>query len=1254
MAQNSSETKPATAEDTSTSVTSKTGEQPTESQSRPVFTILRPNAGSSSASTPTGSITPQRTSEGMASHEQDLDQSAGLTKSLEALEVDDDSNDTEDTALDEFLVNALKNRQDRIFLLKLDREFCSFLNNPNQEQLEFPSLNSYYRMVIHRVANYFKITRVVDPQQKKIILFKTEQSAIPALRFSDLVEEEQEQPVKPMKLLKRNPNRPSSGVSTPEGSSEPDRKTISIKEREEAYAKARARIFQEDVPVKQKSESSGSNSRSDSPSVSMTTSESSRQDVGEEGTRLKGGRKQNNGKKSVSGSTQSPEELGEGEYRQYNHSSPSSRNVSRSASPSPVATGGGPDMNPRMTAKGLGPKTKLSKGDLSAECADTRRRKSTTSNASSSSGTVRTPVGLARTISSSSSQDGFQSPHLGSTMTESPAYSSPSNANTPKAYDYFGQNPTPGSGSVSPMSSGSSRSSFSYPQQGGLKQHRNPHGGGGGAGYHSGNHSHQPSNSGFMKGMSASTFVPKKPYPKHGNNHNGGNNGAFNNGSGAFPPGASSQGPTFNNTNNGTSSPYTHPQLSTSSPWPERGMLPGHEPSAIYNSPQDQNPTFPYGSTLTQYPQSGPHLHQQPFSNNNHNVPHNHPNSNQHNIQSASNRGGRRNPSSKQYGHQPHFQHPHHARTHPQMHPSQYHHGNTGQNYNGPLSRDDFVFSQVSQTVPRYGRPFDGNHSQGPPQQYGSDFYPPHGMPGDHQGVSSMYPAFVGQQLTTSPGENSPNGSRFPYSQHWNQGQSPGSQGGDPSSMMYNPISQPPMMGKKSFNGYQHNGSMSHPAPLMMPPPPHSHGLVPGQTPHMMMGGTGNSSGAGHGVYDVERRPPKSAELFDPNGPSSFNNGGNGQGDYSVGGRHQGFHDGGPDGGQAMGMMMMGGSERLPHGPNQYPHPSVGHHGPSPFNSSMNYQQQFPQLLNVVQHQNQNHQAHQQQQHPSHQPHVPVGMNRSYSSSSSTGYGGGTGVSSSNANSSNNNANGSSSSNSSSGGPQHHNSSNGGSKKNHLLYDYSVLATPAYDGVAKSTSPETEKSAPSLSHILEIHDFDTQDDIFQHLVLPAGSKLRRLKPTSGRDGMVGQCLVVFKNALLASEALLAFQEGKVTWMAPEAPTQFEAAEAKDDDGEGDEKEEEGQGAAGGRTRIQRRFNVRIWTPVLVNSTTPTATMASAPSLAKVQSSPGVSTVVSTATEATTPVAGGACDSDGGARDFSCSHDKADGPIESPRSPGEEE
>lgn len=135
---------------------------------------------------------------------------------------------------------------------------------------------------------------------------------------------------------------------------------------------------------------------------------------------------------------------------------------------------------------------------------------------------------------------------------------------------------------------------------------------------------------------------------------------------------------------------------------------------------------------------------------------------------------------------------------------------------------------------------------------------------------------------------------------------------------------------------------------------------------------------------------------------------------------------------------------------------------------------------------------------------------------------------------------------------------------------------------------ETERP-PSLSHILEIYDFDVQDDIFEDLVVPPGAKLRRLKP-SGKDAN-GQCLVVFKTASIASEALAAFQEGKETWMALETNLEFQRSEPSDPL-DPSETEVEGKGSSGieaeesdssAQTRTQRRFNVRIWTPVLANS-----------------------------------------------------------------------
>lgn len=141
---------------------------------------------------------------------------------------------------------------------------------------------------------------------------------------------------------------------------------------------------------------------------------------------------------------------------------------------------------------------------------------------------------------------------------------------------------------------------------------------------------------------------------------------------------------------------------------------------------------------------------------------------------------------------------------------------------------------------------------------------------------------------------------------------------------------------------------------------------------------------------------------------------------------------------------------------------------------------------------------------------------------------------------------------------------------------------------------EADKApAPALGHILEIFGYDAQDDIFEDLALPAGSKVRRLK--AANKEVLGQVLVVFKNATLASEALSTFQEGKSTWMNPEAKLHFESSCSTSEEGESveatgleeeDDESSESAAAAVPSTRLQRRFNVKVWTPVLVNSVTP--------------------------------------------------------------------
>ncbi|KAF9960766.1 R3H domain-containing protein 1 [Mortierella alpina] len=1156
MAQKTAEIQSALVED-KTATAPIADESGNASQAKPVFKILKP--APPRPSTPEDH-TPVNPSDDTMAIMTAPGAMSCVTRSLEGLDIADDVNEPEDSALDEFLVNALKNRQDRIFLLKLDRELCSFINNPSQEKLEFPSMNSYYRMVIHRVANYFKITRMVDPMQKTIVLYKTEQSAIPALRFSDLVEEEEEQPVKHMKLLKRNPDRLFNGSSTSDGSAEPDRKPLSIKEREEAYAKARARIFQEDVPAKPKSpgETSVASPEGGSPSGSAQSSELPRPDIDDDSVRMGKGRKQTTGKKAT-GLARSPDELGDIDPRQYIRSSPSSRDISRSSSPSPPATSSGQDTGAKAAGKGVGPKAKQSKGDLASECADNRRRKSTASNASTStsSGTVRTAVGLARTISSSSSQDGFNSPSLGGSLSESPTVNSPSNATLGKGYDYFGPNPSPNAGSVSPMSSGSSRNSYTYPQSSGLKQHRGHSGpGGNGGGYGHGSFNGHPSNASFAKVVNAPTFVPKRGYSKPNQPNVNHNPSAFNSGSmqafNSGPPGQppfNSNNSNNNSNNNGVAHPYTPQHINASMPWQDRGMPSGQESAAFFGSPQDialqaqggqplppQTFPFPNPAMQAQYHPAGQNT-PPPFNNNHHPASHNNP----HGFHQASYRGGRRHQSHSHYNHQPHFQHPHHSRSHPQMHPSHLH----GNGFNASAAKEDHAYQHGSQSNMRYGRPFEGHHGHIPQYQYGPDFYPPHGPNGDPQHGHNHQPGFLGHQLQTSPGENSPNGSRFPYNQKgvydWNQGQHGAStHGPDPTSMLYNPNLQSSIGGKKPYKGYQPPPMNQQLFSAMVGSQP---GAMFGQPSPSFSGGPSGMGGAGGGapgqtLYDVERRPPKSAELFDPNGSQTHASAGGAFGDVPAG--RQGPGDGGLMGSfeyQAMGGANVQPSLQSGHGGSHFP-PLQQHPFPS---------------TNQPAHQHQHQHQNQHQQQPT-QIHTPVGMNRSYSSSSSGGYGGG------------------------------NNSSPGFNpgKKNSLLYDYSVTPTP-YDGVAKHSPSDSEKPTPSLSHILEIYDFDAQDDIFKELIPPAGSKIRRLKPSS--KDVAGQCLVVFKNAAMANEALVAFQEGKETWMGPEANLGTSAMLSKDGV-ETPVPAEDGNPSSTefGKTRLQWRFNIKVWTPVLVNST----------------------------------------------------------------------
>ncbi|KAF9433604.1 cAMP-regulated phosphoprotein 21, partial [Entomortierella beljakovae] len=172
----------------------------------------------------------------------------------ECHEEDNNVNEVKDTispeCIDKCIMEALKKRKDRRFLLDLEADLCSFIENTSQQLLEIPRLSRYYRLMVHRTADYFKIERTVD-HSHTIILSKTEHTAIPASLYTQLVQEFHNTQQPPIKVLRRCSERMLKGcdiVASHHGPATHSRSShvLPIEERQKNYCKARARIFQKE------------------------------------------------------------------------------------------------------------------------------------------------------------------------------------------------------------------------------------------------------------------------------------------------------------------------------------------------------------------------------------------------------------------------------------------------------------------------------------------------------------------------------------------------------------------------------------------------------------------------------------------------------------------------------------------------------------------------------------------------------------------------------------------------------------------------------------------------------------------------------------------------------------------------------------------------------------------------------------------------------------------------------------------------
>ncbi|KAI8638956.1 single-stranded nucleic acid binding R3H [Parasitella parasitica] len=77
------------------------------------------------------------------------------------------------TEPDEFIIDLLRKPQERLFLLKLELELEAFIKDEQKLRLDLPSMNSYQRLMVHRLAPYYKLNHYHDSMRKAVYVCKT-------------------------------------------------------------------------------------------------------------------------------------------------------------------------------------------------------------------------------------------------------------------------------------------------------------------------------------------------------------------------------------------------------------------------------------------------------------------------------------------------------------------------------------------------------------------------------------------------------------------------------------------------------------------------------------------------------------------------------------------------------------------------------------------------------------------------------------------------------------------------------------------------------------------------------------------------------------------------------------------------------------------------------------------------------------------------------------------------------------------------
>ncbi|KZF25613.1 hypothetical protein L228DRAFT_244488 [Xylona heveae TC161] len=209
-------------------------------------------------------------------------------------------------APDEKLLEALESPKDRLFLLRLEQDVISFVKDSKEPTLDLPPCNSFYRLLSHKLADYYFLTHFVDNTISAVRLYRTPFCRLPPPLTgisnpptSTNTPPPNTPPVKIMRRGEEDPNKLNSagdsvqsskdaskavseagGASgtegSPEGTKSPggsipakDKASMSREEREAKYKEARDRIFK---GFEGSESGETSNGRDDSKGVSRSSS----------------------------------------------------------------------------------------------------------------------------------------------------------------------------------------------------------------------------------------------------------------------------------------------------------------------------------------------------------------------------------------------------------------------------------------------------------------------------------------------------------------------------------------------------------------------------------------------------------------------------------------------------------------------------------------------------------------------------------------------------------------------------------------------------------------------------------------------------------------------------------------------------------------------------------------------------------------------------------------------------------------------